>query len=232
MKNWIFWDFDGTLGFREGMFSGALFKVLNEKFPDNNIMVQDISKELKSGFPWHNPENSYESLSNPKAWWDYVENIFYNAYINCGIGIEASKELSVSAHFEYINPDSFRLFPDTVEVLKYFKDHGWSNAILSNHVPELPTIIDSLGLSHLVEYCISSANIGYEKPNKMFFQKSLSIIGEIQDSWMIGDSYNADVKGAENSGIKAILVRSKIVEGVKYYSRDLLGLKDIIVCSM
>ncbi len=45
---------------------------------------------------------------------------------------------------------------------------------------------------------------------------------------MVGDSILADVRGPEYVGIKAVLVRSNTEENVRYYSKDLLGVKEII----
>lgn len=48
------------------------------------------------------------------------------------------------------------------------------------------------------------------------------------DIWMVGDNILADVRGPEHAGIKAVLVRSNIEENARYYSKDLLGVKEII----
>ena len=45
---------------------------------------------------------------------------------------------------------------------------------------------------------------------------------------MMGDSIAADVKGTENAGIKGVLVRNKNEAGIRYYSNDLFGLREII----
>jgi len=76
--------------------------------------------------------------------------------------------------------------------------------------------------------CVSSANVGYEKPNAKIYEYALEKYNNPKDVWMVGDSIIADVKGAENVGIKGVLVRSKREDDIKYYSNDLIGLREII----
>ena len=228
MSKWILWDFDGTLAWREGFFSGALLKVL-KKYTDMDTTIDDIRAYLKNGFPWHEPEKCYEDLCEYNKWWDNIEKLFVNAYVKLGIQIEEAIKLAKLAHYEYVDPEGFSLFPDTIEVLKHYKEKGWSNAILSNHTPDLPQIINSIGLGVFIDVCITSAFIGYEKPNSMFYKKSFDLLGKIDGAWMIGDNFVADIQGAEAVGLKTVHVRGKQEDDKHLYSPDLLGLKKIIL---
>jgi putative hydrolase of the HAD superfamily len=224
----IFWDFDGTLAHRNGFFSEVLLEILDKYEPAHNYKIDDIRKYLKDGFPWHKPENPHFELNQPIAWWNFVENIFIQAYEGIGFENERAVMYAKLAHYRYIDSKGFSLYEDTEETLKYFVDRGWKNIILSNHVPELSSIISDLGLCKYIHECISSANIGYEKPNPEIFRYALRKAGNPQEVWMVGDNYEADVKGAENVGIKAILVRSNFEEEIKYYGKKLLDIIQII----
>jgi putative hydrolase of the HAD superfamily len=80
--------------------------------------------------------------------------------------------------------------------------------VLSNHVPELSTLVEQLGLGGLVERVFSSAATGYEKPHPEAFRLALRAFGDPVRRWMVGDNPTADVAGAEAIGIPAILVRT------------------------
>lgn len=136
--------------------------------------------------------------------------------------------LSKRVRKEIINSNNFTLYEDTIDMLSHFKNIGFTNIILSNHIPELVDIVKELGLSEYIELCISSGNVGYEKPNPKIYEYALKNIKNPENVWMIGDSLSADVKGAENMGINGVLVRSDKDSTVKYYSKDLRGLKHII----
>ncbi|MNV96380.1 dUMP phosphatase [compost metagenome] len=100
--------------------------------------------------------------------------------------------------------------------------------ILSNHVPELPQIVEQLGLNQLIWNCISSAAIGYEKPHPEAFKIALSAFNNLSSVWMVGDSLEADVFGAQKMNIPAILVHSAHSEDVKYYASTLNDVIKII----
>ncbi len=217
----IFWDFDGTLAHRNGFFSEVLLEILNEHEQNHSYKIDDIRPYLKDGFPWHKPENSHFELNDAKTWWNFVEDIFIRAYEGIGLENDRAVQYANLAHFRYIDSNGFVLYEDTAETLEYFMNKGWKNIILSNHVPELSSIVSDLGLGKYIQDCISSANIGYEKPNPDIFQIALKKAGNPNEVWMIGDNYIADIKGAEDVGIKAILVRGPFREDVKYYAKNL-----------
>jgi putative hydrolase of the HAD superfamily len=229
MDKVIFWDFHGTLAYNDWMFSKALLKVLQRFEADTVINLNDFKNKPMVGFPWQDPEKEYLHLTKGDAWWKHAEKIFENCYRGLNLSEEMAANLAKMVREELIRVDEFILYEDSVEMLKYFKDKGYSNVILSNHIPELPAIVEELGLSEYILDCISSANIGYEKPNPKLFHYALEKYSHPNEVWMVGDSITADVKGAESAGIKGILVRSDYKAGVGRSAKDLRGLKEIII---
>ena len=190
--------------------------------------INDIKKKPMEGFPWQNYEKEYLYLTESNAWWKNAENIFIGCYKELGVDEEKAFEYAKEVREELIKVDEFILYEDTIETLRYFKERGYVNVILSNHIPELPDIVGKLGLSSYFLECVSSANVGYEKPNAKIYEYALEKYNNPKDVWMVGDNIFADVKGAENVGIKGVLVRSKREDDIKYYSNDLIGLREII----
>lgn len=224
----IFWDFHGTLAFNDYMFSKALYKVLIRNEAKTRIIIDDIKKKPMKGFPWQDHDKEYLHLTESSAWWENAENIFIECYKELGLSGEQAVIYAKQVRKEFIKVDEFILYEDTIETLSYFKEKGYTNIILSNHIPELPEIVDGLKLSSYFLECISSANVGYEKPNPKIYEYALEKYKKTKDVWMVGDSIIADVRGAENVGIKGVLVRSKRDDDIKYYSSNLRGLKEII----
>ena len=227
-KATILWDFDGTLAFRIGKWRSALIEALDEYQPGHNIDSEQIRPYLRGGFPWHQPEQPHHHLSTPENWWSHVESILTRAFQGVGFDMRRAAELARLAHERYIDPSSFSLFNDTIPALEHLSGCGWRHVILSNHVPELPEIVKALPLSPYIEYCISSASTGYEKPNPEAFRIALSQTGNPETVWMIGDNPVADVQGAEAVGLPAILVRNSQIEDVRYHAEDLLEAVSII----
>jgi putative hydrolase of the HAD superfamily len=102
----------------------------------------------------------------------------------------------------------WRVFDDTRAGLAATAAAGWRNVVLSNHIPELETLVTQLGLADLVERVFSSACTGYEKPHPEAFGIAPRAEGNPRRRWMVGDNPLADVEGAEALGIPAILVRT------------------------
>lgn len=223
----IFWDFDGTLAERPGMWGGAMLKSLLEHEPTTPITVDDIRPHLSTGFPWHTPEIPHPELNTPELWWEHLEGILTRAYEAVGISTEIARMLSRRAHYNYIDPRGFNVFADVEPVLTHLTAQGWRHIILSGHVPELPAIVQSIGIGPHFTDIISSAMTGYEKPHPEMFKIALQVGGWPERVWMVGDNYEADVLGAEKAGIKGFLVRRSNAKATRF-SKDLRGAIDII----
>ena len=83
----IFWDFDGTLGYRSDGWTGTLVQLLAEENPSCGITVDDLRPFLQEGFPWHTPDVGYEkphleifrlaltAAGNPASAWMVGDNV-------------------------------------------------------------------------------------------------------------------------------------------------------------
>jgi putative hydrolase of the HAD superfamily len=58
------WDFDGTLAYRDGMWSGTLFSVLEKNKID--ISLENLKPHLAAGFTWHCPELLHKEIFKEK----------------------------------------------------------------------------------------------------------------------------------------------------------------------
>jgi putative hydrolase of the HAD superfamily len=204
------WDFDGTLARRPGLWSGCVLEVLDENEPGHGGTHDAIRTALRAGFPWNRHEVGHPELSDPEAWWAALTPTIAAAIAGCGI--EGSRAMALARDVRERFIDSSRgweLFGDTRKALSLTTEGGWSNVIVSNHVPELAQLVEQLGLAGLIDRVFSSATIGYEKPHPEIYRHVLDACQEPRERWMIGDNPIADVQGAQAAGIPAILVRSE-----------------------
>ena len=165
----ILWDFDGTLAYRDGMWSATLLSLLN-KAGINDIPIENIRPYLRTGFTWHNFEHSHKELFNGKTWYEYYDNFFYEIFIRIGLNENISKELSKNVILEYMDKTKWFVYGDVTETLEKTIKYGFRNYVLSNHVPELNKIVENVGLKNYFCEVYSSANIGYEKPNIKIYE--------------------------------------------------------------
>jgi putative hydrolase of the HAD superfamily len=223
----LFFDFDETIAFREGKFSKAIHELLLAN-NYNNVSMETIKSYLQSGFPWHFPEKSHFELFGNRTWNQYMNDFFFNVLLSIGINKTKSYELSNQVISQYINPNYWFVYPDVVPFMESISNFNFESYILSNHVPNLSDLIAGLGISKYFKGIFSSGNMKYEKPHVEFFKHVLNTIQvNTKDVIMIGDSYNADIKGAKTVGIPAILVRSENKNNYQPYVKDF---SDLLKC--
>jgi len=205
----LVWDFDGTLAVRPGQWTGALCEVVASERPDLGITPECLRPHLQRGFPWHTPE-IVRSPGSEEQWWDDLLPVLVGA-LRSGAGLEESeaRRLAENVRARYTDPRHWKVFQDVPPVLGQLRDRGWRHILLSNHVPELPQLVDALGLGDFFVAVYCSGRTGAEKPHPRAFEAVFSEHPDARAGWMIGDDWRADVQGALAVGMRAILVREK-----------------------
>ena len=204
----VIWDFDGTLAWREGMWSGAALDVLDEHAPGHGVTIERVRGALRGGFPWHDWGEPHPHLCESGRWWEHVERRVARAFAELWEDGDPARMASALRE-RYLDVGvAWQRFEDSEAALRSLSARGWRHVVLSNHVPELSDLVDGLGLAPHLEEVLSSATIGYEKPHPQAFHLALQACGRPELAWMVGDNQHADVEGAESVGLPAILVRA------------------------
>ncbi|MHB8532676.1 MAG: HAD family hydrolase [Solirubrobacteraceae bacterium] len=225
MADWVvLWDFDGTLGYREGLWSACAIEVLDEHSPGHAVTLEMVRESFKGGFFWNRHEQPHTHLADPERWWAARMPMLVSGLERCGVPPERTRELAQEVRMRFVDPSiGWRLFEDVTEALTLTRGAGMHNAIVSNHVPELPAIASALGLDGLVERVFTSAATGYEKPHPEMFRIALRELGEPVERWMVGDNALADVAGAQALGIPALQVRTGGLPDALAAARQIVG---------
>lgn len=101
----------------------------------------------------------------------------------------------------------FEAFDDAAPALRELRSRGLRLVVVSNWDCGLSDVLERIGLLGLVDAVITSAAIGAPKPDRRIFQAALAGAGVDAASAMhVGDSVDADVRGAEALGIRATLI--------------------------
>jgi putative hydrolase of the HAD superfamily len=233
MMKLLIWDFDGTLGYRHGgAWTATLYEVLQRELPSHGATFDDLRPFMASGFRWQMTEQAHVPVhaadpATADAWWGELEAIFVQAYLSVGLSEREAQRLSRCFRPAYLDPTRWRRFEDAAPTLKVLADRGWRHVILSNHVPELPDLVRAVGLASYFDRIFNSAEIGYEKPHPAAFEAVRHAFPDVGAAWMVGDSYSADVLGAEAVGIPAVLVRRCLPEA-RFCLPDLNGLPALL----
>lgn len=214
----IIWDFDGTLAQRRGLWSQCLADIANESL-GVGLSREQFVPFLRSGFPWHTPEVSHPNLTTSEDWWTALAPLFASAFAGAtGVDSRVARELAAQVRHRYIDPRAWTVFSEVRAVLARLSSQGWVHVMLSNHVPELPALVTGLGLVGHFEAILSSANIGFEKPRTECFEAALARLpSDAKRVVVVGDSYSADIVGAESAGLEGLLVRAEPREACRRF---------------
>ena len=122
--------------------------------------------------------------------------------------IEVGDSMIRKLSFDYIDclSDFNHLIPGAIEILEYL-ENKYSMHIITNGFKEVQK--KKLEKSKITKYFKTitiSEEVGYKKPSPIIFDYALKKANAINsNSLMIGDSYQADILGAINVGVNAIL---------------------------
>jgi putative hydrolase of the HAD superfamily len=99
------------------------------------------------------------------------------------------------------------LFDDVLPVLDDLKRRGLMTGLISNIERDMTATLDKLGLSARLDVVVTSQDAGFTKPQPEIFRYALKKAGVNPDEAIyVGDQYQVDVIGANNAGMKGILI--------------------------
>jgi putative hydrolase of the HAD superfamily len=224
----LWWDFDGTLVSRPMMWAEVAIRLLDRYSPGHTVTREVMDAEVSKGMPWHRIDHAHPELSSPGLWWEAVYRRYVGIFDTLGVPAAADPAAFAELRSDILNPARYHVFDDVVPALSRAVANGWRNLIVSNHVPELESLVSDLGLSPLFESIVGSGLVGYEKPDRRLFDEALRRSGTSRPIWMIGDNASADCAPVCSMGNNAVLVRHSAIGAFERHAGDLLGALDII----
>ena len=99
------------------------------------------------------------------------------------------------------------LFDDVLPALTGLKERGLILGLISNIDREITSMLDDLGLTPWLQVVVTSQDTGFNKPGPEIFQEAVKRAGVQPDEAIyVGDQYQVDVVGANQAGMKGILI--------------------------
>lgn len=122
------------------------------------------------------------------------------------MGLDDEKLAEEIGH-QYLDilPTQTALMPGAIEVLDYLKSK-YPLTIISNGFVEVQyKKIKSSRIEHYFDHVVLSEEANAWKPDKKIFEYALGLnSGTSKETIMIGDSYEADIRGAQNASIDQV----------------------------
>lgn len=134
---------------------------------------------------------------------------------------------------DYINylPEYNHLFDGAIELLDYLKPNYKLHIITNGFASVQTKKLTNSNIGHYFDTITNSEMAGVKKPHPTIFDFALSLAdASKEESLMIGDSYEADIVGAQEAGIEAVFFNEQNieVENQVVQIKHLLDLKNIL----
>ena len=183
--------------------------------------IRKPSIEGDSAFAEVTDEFSLEDYSLPyEEFWR-----IYNMKILERLGVQENlEELADAITDEWWDNSDVELYPDVKETLKTLNEMGLKLGIVTNGFrADLEEILSRTSLTGRFDVTVGVDDVGKPKPNKEIFFYALEKLGVTpQETLFVGDNPKADYEGAENAGLKPLLIdRDNKVSGKIRKIRDL-----------
>lgn len=197
----IFFDRDGTLTYfnpekeawRDNIiseWSGKQFELPYEKM----TRLFDLASEGRS--PW------YKTVDDER---DFFRRFYRHLLIGEGVTESISERAEKLFSELWCNNDR-ALFSETVEVLEYFKSHGYKMGVISDTSPSLKLTLERLGIAEYFTSFTASSLVGAGKPSPIIFNAALSAQGVSANESLYVDDYKPEADGAREQGFTSFLI--------------------------
>ncbi len=150
---------------------------------------------------------------------------------------QTAEELGIEAPADVLSEladrrTSFNPYPESVAVLRRLKALGLELYVVSNWDILLVEVLEALGWVQYFEGIVTSAVLGFEKPDPRVFEEALRISGARRKRVLhVGNDPVADIRGAAAARIDTVLVdRKGDIEAPEatFVIPDLDGLPEIL----
>lgn len=190
----VFWDVDATL--------------LDQTLPEKNA-IRRCFEEFGFGPCTDNMLSFYPAIN--RAWWDKMERKEktkeeitigrFEEFLSL-FNLDTSKaEEFNDSYMKYLG-DTICFLPNAYETVKFLKGKVKQYIVTNGLVASQEKKLKNSGLDLLVDGVFVSQKIGYDKPDKEFFDYAIEKTGLKRSQIMIvGDSLTTDMKGGNNASL-------------------------------
>lgn len=202
----VFFDFYNTLG----RFDPPREKIQADACAEFGIGV--TYEGITRGYALADAFMAQESARRPLwARSDAARAEFFGEYQRLlleGAGVEVSHELALQVFARVRDtPRGYALYDDVLPSLRALRSRGTLLGLITNNRGDANALCRVLGLFPLLDFAVSSEDVGVGKPDPAIFLEALRRAGtEPRETMHVGDQYDTDVKGAMAVGITPVLL--------------------------
>lgn len=157
-------------------------------------------------------------------WGNYYAHLLNVAGVtNCADGGKQIQQLFEAEH----DPDDL-IYADAWQLLTKLRADGYVVGLVSNRDKPIDDYMTSIGMRHFFDFTLVGGQVKSWKPDRLIFEESLKHAGvQAAQAVYVGDNYYADIVGALNAGMDAVLVDRRDVFA-KEYDRRIHHLHELV----
>ena len=153
----------------------------------------------------------------------------YYKYLLLGEGVTEKVEERAELLFSELWCNNDRLlFPETVEVLEYFRGRGFKMGVISDTSPSLELTLRQLGVADYFSSFTASSLVGASKPSPIIYNAALESLGVAAEESIYVDDYEPEADGARDLGFTSFLIDRKGQNGGKWTISSLNDIVDFV----
>ena len=165
------------------------------------LFYEDVPAE--GGFPFAPYKTVEQELDFFRQWYLYV-------FEDMGITEKTAERADMLVEkLWYLKKHPY---PETVEVLEYFKNKGYKLGVISDSAPSLEMTLIDCGLHKYFTSFTASSLVGAEKPDPVIYNAALKAQGVTAEESLYVDDYRPEAEGARKLGFTSFLLDRQGIE--------------------
>ena len=219
----IFFDRDGTLIYftaeKEAWRDKTISEWSGKPFElDYDKMMSLFQLASEGRKPW------YKTVDDERV---FFKRYYYHLLIGEGVTEDVESKAELLLNELWCNGDR-ALFSETVEVLEYFKNHGYKMGVISDTSPSLEFTLQQLGIAKYFTSFTASSLVGAGKPSPIIFNAALEAQGVTASESIFVDDCKEEADGAREQGFLAFYLDRSSENNMEWTIHNLKQLIDFI----
>jgi HAD superfamily hydrolase (TIGR01549 family) len=173
-----------------------------------NVEAKALFNSLSAADIFYRNENSQSPVDKRPLEEQINFYIEYITRIVNGAGAQISRDQALKTLAKIREYKwEFKVYSDALPALDILKQRGLIVGLISNVAQDMESTYDKLGLQPYLDFKVTSAEAGFDKPSPEIFLAALKKAAvKPEEVLYVGDQYQIDVVGARGVGITALLI--------------------------
>jgi len=206
MTRAVLFDFYNTLATHQPSREEAYVKACGEL--GIKVEAKALFQSLPAADMYYRDQNSHVPIEKrtPQEKIDFYIEYATRILRGADVAVDRDTALQILAKLQQYNW-TYKVYDDTLPTLKELKKRNLVVGLVSNVAQNIEPTYTQLGLQPYLDFKVTSAEVGYDKPRPEIFQAALNKAQvEPEQAIFVGDQYELDIVGARGVGMKAVLI--------------------------